>query len=134
MDQVITLLWQAFLANLFVPVGGEIAWFAWLNFAHPHIGSATILAGLGSVAAMLVNYALGLFLARDREMMPITAEAYNKGHKAMCRYGLVVFLFPWMPFLGVVAIMAGFFTVPFWRMLLLICLSRALYYGYYLLQ
>lgn len=134
MDLVLDILRTSFLAHFIVPLSGEVAWFAWLNFEKPHLYAATFLALVASGLAYAVSYGCGRLLARDVEALAISEASYARAQKLMRQWFIWLLLFPWVPFLPFFVFAAGFLRTSWRQVLVMVVLNRMIYYGYYIIQ
>lgn len=129
-----TLLKEAFLSWFILPLESEVYWFALLGFGNHAMTIPTIFAVAGSVAAVVISYALGRLLAQDRSHMPLPEEKYQHAGQLANQYFVWLLIFSWLPFYGLCAFVLGFLRVSAVRFLATVLASRAIYYAFYLYQ
>jgi membrane protein YqaA with SNARE-associated domain len=127
------VLVNSFWASLLVTMDSEIAWFSCLNFLPTNqMLDVTIAALMGSTTGLFCCYGVGWLLALDRQQMPLSEEKYHRAARIAGFYILPFFLFPWTPFLAIIAAAMGFLHTKFWHLALAIVVGRLVFYSYYL--
>lgn len=130
----LTLLKEAFLSWFILPLESEVYWFALLGFGNHAMTLPTIFAVAGSFAAVVISYALGRLLARDRSHMPLPEEKYQRAAQLANQYFVWLLIFSWLPFYGLCAFVLGFLRVDVAKFLAAVLVARAIYYAFYLYQ
>ena len=82
---------SSFLAATLLPGGSEVVLYGVLKLHPEQYWTAIIVATLGNTLGALSSYVIGRFLPRGRPV---------KGLAVLQRYGSVVLLLSWLPFIG----------------------------------
>lgn len=130
---------SAFVSSI-IPFVGEPTFFAIIEFSKYGYDYnkplAVVIATLGAAVGASFSFLLGkwcLKLYRSRNVKEqISAEKYSNVAKSFSRYFTILFPFTWLPLLNLLPFTAGFLSLRAWRVLPLVIIGKAAYYGYYL--
>jgi len=112
------------LAATLLPLSSEVAlWAAIAQGVSPM--AAVVVASLGNVLAIVVNYILGYFLYEKMEQK----IAHSKAYKIAKRYGIYSLWLSFLPVIGdPLTIAAGIFRIPFFTFFLIAGILRIVRY------
>jgi membrane protein YqaA with SNARE-associated domain len=126
-----SLLLSAFLAATILPGGSEII-LAKLVLFNDYSNSLLLsIATIGNVFGSLINYILGLYLAKlqGKKFIPITKQQIKKYSKIYQKYGIYSLLFAFLPIIGdPLTIIAGIFRANIWLFLLFVTIGKFIRY------
>jgi membrane protein YqaA with SNARE-associated domain len=126
------LFLNAFLAATFVPIFSEVAFAALISTGTGDPLWLFLAATTGNVGGAVLNWGLGLGLARfqDRKWFPFRAQQFDRASAFFNRYGRWTLLLAWAPVIGdPLTLVAGVFRVPVGQFLLLVSMGKAARYG-----
>ncbi|HET7160312.1 MAG TPA: YqaA family protein [Burkholderiales bacterium] len=107
---------SSFLAATLLPGGSEAVLYGVLRLHPDQYWTAILVATLGNTLGGLTSYAIGWFIPRGRSM---------RGLKALQRYGSVVLLLSWVPFIGdPLCVAAGWLRINPFAVTLFIALGK----------
>lgn len=125
----LSLFFLSFLAATIVPFSSEAAFVVALSEGMKPL-YAMVAASSGNVLAIVLNYALGYFLAEKTENKLLSSRAGKKAYKYGHKYGIFAMFFSFLPVIGdPLTLVAGFVRLPFlWFLLIAGSLRIARYY------
>ncbi len=136
----LTLFFSALVSATLVPLGSEALLLYDLHLGYD-VYLLLVSATLGNTLGAVINYWMGLggeeMLERRRL---IRQGALQKPKNYFDRYGAVMLLFSWTPFVGdLFTFAAGVLKYPFWRFVVIVAIAKAarytvLLYGWDLLS
>jgi len=105
----LSLFFSSFLAATILPFSSEAALYAALEMGLSK-QSGVLIASLGNVSAIIVNYYLGYFLYEKMKLKLQNSKAY----RLTKRYGVWSLFFSFLPIIGdPITIIAGIFRINF---------------------
>lgn len=117
----------AFVAATLLPMGSE-AFLVGLVLTDRYLIWALVLAAtLGNVLGSVLNWWMGLYVARfkDRSWFPASPAQLVKAEQHYQRYGRWSLLLSWMPVIGdPLTVIAGVLREPLWRFLLVVTIAK----------
>ena len=115
----------AFLAATPFPFQSEIV-FLGLQAAGWGTVALVILASIGNTLGSCVTYALGRWLAdqRDHRWFPLSSGQLTRAESWWSRWGHWLLLLSWAPFGDMIVALSGVLRVPFPVFLLLVALAK----------
>ncbi|MBO1075593.1 YqaA family protein [Roseomonas marmotae] len=120
------LFLAAFLAATLLPAQSEALLATLLLNGHPAL-ALVASAAVGNIAGSVVNYGLGLGIARfgTRRWFPVSAAALARAQGWYARRGRWVLLLSWLPVVGdPLTLVAGVMRERFWVFLLLVGIGK----------
>lgn len=126
-NTLLTVIAESFTSTVFLMPGQNLLFEAMYWFGK--LGSAEVAAYVvGSVAGCLVNWAVGLMIAklRDRNNDVFSDVRYMQYRGYFSRYGVWMLLLYWMHFGALLVILAGFFRAKRWQILALTAIGSVL--------
>lgn len=131
MLELSSLLLSAFLAATILPGGSEIILAKLVLFSDYSNSLLLSIATIGNVFGSLINYILGLYLAKlqGKKFIPITKQQIKKYSKIYQKYGIYSLLFAFLPIIGdPLTIIAGIFRANIWLFLLFVTIGKFIRY------
>jgi membrane protein YqaA with SNARE-associated domain len=121
------LFFSAFTSATLLPGSSEAVLLALLAAGTATPAALVATAAAGNVLGSVVNWVLGLYIARfrDRRWFPVTPAAYARAEGWYRRWGVWSLLLSWLPVVGdPLTVVAGALRVGFWRFLLLVTIGK----------
>lgn len=128
---LLSLFFSCFLAATVLPFSSEIIFGFYLKNSGIDVSTLILTAALGNTFGGLSGYWLGRlgkleWLSKYFRIKP--DKLHNFEYKAQ-RYGLILALFSWLPFVGdFFCVALGFFRARFWPCAILMFIGKLLRY------
>jgi len=116
----------AFIAATIVPFQSEIIFVALQAAGQVDIWQMVLVASIGNTLGAVVNYAIGVGIARfeKKRWFPATPAQMAKAEHWFRRWGVWILLFSWAPAGDVMTVAAGVLRTPLWMFLLLVGIAK----------
>lgn len=127
------LFYDSFRGSFVFSLSLETMWFSARLFEHYNLLLITALCYVASVLGSMLTYAVGRGFATVRgSIFSLDEEIYQDLAEKCRKYGVYIFLFQMLPFVKVLTLFAGGFSIPWRRMLYFTLAGRVIFYGYYI--
>jgi membrane protein YqaA with SNARE-associated domain len=121
------LFLAALLAATILPMQSEAVLVGLVIGGLQPVAGLLLVASGGNVLGSVVNWGLGLGVARfaGRRWFPASPAALARAGERYRRFGYWSLLLSWVPVIGdPLTVMAGVLREPFWRFLLLVTVAK----------
>lgn len=121
------LFLSAFTSATLLPGSSEAVLLALLAAGTASPGALVATAAAGNIIGSVVNWVLGLYIARfrDRRWFPVSPQQYARAEAWYRRWGVWSLLLSWLPVVGdPLTVVAGALRVGFWRFVILVAIGK----------